>query len=402
MSTATVPDPLLYHLKRGLLASTSVTGGDPNASMSVSEALSDYYLDKNYGLGGAGAEPKRVRIVMQDLERFVPNVQTVAGMFAVPGTPPSDFASLKSIGEFVRKAAYLAVAGREMPDDNKEFIWHYDIQDPDDNRDAVIQWFTTDKSVENDVKKTSFVKNAADFLRQGLHEKYSTEVINNATQPTPKISYEEFVLRVATVVMAGLNVWLAYQYIDHVPVGVVGGHKYDSFLETQVRQLTKVVFVANLLRAAHNVATTETAKAAIQTAFNSVLALPAKDPEMLGEFLSDRTKPKHLDNLYKANVEKSAELYDAATDLEEKDLKMRQAQDNLRAINTNDELMTTVRRRAYILYVVVWVMMAALVGALSLAMATGSYSVLYVTAAVVCALVLVTEVTRGVGKLLQI
>jgi hypothetical protein len=152
---------------------------------------------------------------------------------------------------------------------------------------------------------------------------------------------------------------MAYQYIDYVPIGVVEGPKYDSFIETQLRQLTKVVFVANMLRAAHPTADNDK-KPAIVAAFNKVIEIPKKDRAMLADFL-DSKSPKYLDTLYQTNVDKSAELYNAATALEEKDAKMRQAQDNLRAINTNDELMTTVRRRAYILYIVVWVLMAEVV-----------------------------------------
>jgi hypothetical protein len=162
-----------------------------------------------------------------------------------------------------------------------------------------------------------------------------------------------------------------------------------------------VVFVANLLRAAYDYATDNGIKEKIVNAFNSVVSLPAKDPTMLGDFLNPNSS-KYLDTMYKTNVDTSSRLYDTATDLEANDAKMRQAQDNLRAINTNDELMTAVRRRAYIMYIVVWVMMAALVGALALALATGNTGLVYAIAAVVCLLVLVTEVTRGVGKLLRI
>lgn len=397
--TTSVGDKLLEVLKRELLASATATEQSP-AIASISPALEDYYKDSNYGLPSTGSPPQNVKIVYQlsgeeaGLAKSFNYPATAAAMFTDTATTPT-FSTIKDIGVFVQKVAYLTAAGNTEKDNPKGYIGSYDVKDPDENKAGLMSIFEGGMKSDTDFLNLSFVKYIKDLGRPILQEAYvKFKTIK------PEASYEEYLNVYAVGLISALRMWYAYQYIDHVPVGVAE-QKYDSFLETQVRQLTKVVFAANLLRAAHGAATTTAAQAAIQTAFNAVTALPRTDKTMLGEFLAEGGS-KNLDKMYKENVDKSSKLYDAATDLEERDAKMRQAQDNLRAINTNDELMTAVRRRAFIIYVVVWVMMAALVGALALALATGNSGVMYVTIAVVCGLVLMTEVTRGISRLLRV
>ena len=398
-----VTDRLLAYLQTGLLASTSVKEGNPNADASISQALSDYYLDKNYGLGGAGADPKRVKIVFQSTGEEAKLGETynypnrAALMFSDPSNMTSKFGTIKDIGEFVQKVVYLTVSNGL---DEVGYIGSYDIKDPVENERALTELSSKSGVSDTEASNLRIVKHTESIIRPEIERRYTPATATKKSDGTVT-TLDEQVVKIVFVVSLALRPWLAYQCIDYVPVGVAGGQKYDSFLETQVRQLTKVVFVANLLRAAYVFATSAEAKQAIVRAFNNVLDIPKKDPALLGDFLNPGSK-KHLDVLYQENVVKSAELYDAATELEGKDVKMRQAQDNLRAINTNDELMTAVRRRAYIMYVVVWVMIAALVGALTIAFATGNSGIMYATVAVVFVLVLLSEVTRGIAKLLRI
>lgn len=389
-------DALLEDLKRSLFASASAIN---QTNVSISPAFSDYYLDSNYGLGGAGGSPSTVKIVFLASEQFDEELKSsydyvgiVANMFSEPTAKTvfkPTFDSIHGLGQFVQAAAYTALSENVY---SEKFIGQFDIKVPDENREAMKEIYTIKEDKVDAFANTAYFRHVlAALIKMSAGSDILSE--NEGTR-------DEKEKLAANVVTIGLRPWRAYQYIDYVPIGG-GSEKYDSFLETQVRQLTKVVFVANLLRAAHSRAVTPVAKAAIGNAFNQVIRLPEMDSTMLKDFL-DKDNVKNLDNMFKANVEKSAELYDAASDLENKDAKMRQAQDNLRAINTNDELMTNVRRRAFILYVVVWVMMIALVGALSIAFATGNSGVMYATVAVVCVLVLLTEVTRGIGKLLRI
>jgi hypothetical protein len=399
-------DGLLSTLKSGVMASTVVADGNVNTVNSISEALSDYYLDSNYGIPGAVLQPRRVHIFIgsrTDAPKWMSNYNYTQKTIEMINGYSDDrlstvFGSVQNLGGFVQEVVYNT-AGTGSGKDTKDYIGVYDITDPEIRRKSLEEIFKREtKMTEDEISRLIFVNHLIAFLRPGFMDSYANWKLTD--DKANKSTYEEYLSMSATIMLPVLMPWMAYQYIDYVPIGVVEGPKYDSFIETQLRQLTKVVFVANMLRAAHSAATNDQ-KPAIVAAFNKVIEIPKKDRAMLADFL-DSKSPKYLDTLYKTNVDKSAELYNAATALEEKDAKMRQAQDNLRAINTNDELMTTVRRRAYILYIVVWVLMAALVGALSLAAATRSYGVMYATVAVVCVLVLLTEVTRGVGKILRI
>lgn len=388
---------LLDVLKRELLVSATATDNPQIANDSISVAFADYYLDSNYGLGGVEL-PTKVKILMPLKSGEVDAYNypaTAAAMFGGTGTTTYKFGTIKDIGSFVQSVAYITYSEGEV---KEGFNGKLDITDPEVNSEALTEFFGMDTVSPTEGSKLKISKYITELVRPIIAKGYTKETAPK-TSDGNSMTLEEVIAISGYSSALILRPWLAYQYIDYVPIGTEK-QKYDSFLETQVRQLTKVVFVANLLRAAYKVAS-NAAKPAITTAFNDVIRLPDIDITMLGEFLA-KGGPKNLDKMYQDNVKKSAELYNAATDLEVNDAKMRQAQDNLRAINTNDELMTSVRRRAFILYIVVCVMMAALVGALSLALATGNSGVMYTTIAVVCVLVLLTEVTRGIGRILRV
>jgi hypothetical protein len=192
----------------------------------------------------------------------------------------------------------------------------------------------------------------------------------------------------------------AYKYIDHLQLPQHG--TYDSFLEFQVRQLTKVVFVARMLMvAAGNAGISPEQKEAVTAAFNKVVGLPDIDAQMLGPFLNPND-PKFLDRLYEENSKRSSQLHADARALEADDATMRVVQDNLRSVNSNDELVRIVRFRAFWGSVVVGVLTVALVAALYFTLFTGRLATMYTIIAAASVLVLIAEVFRGVGAILRL
>jgi hypothetical protein len=81
---------------------------------------------------------------------------------------------------------------------------------------------------------------------------------------------------------------------------------------------------------------------------------------------------------------------------------MRRVQDNLRAINTNDGLMRTLRWRAAVASIVVSVLTVMLVVALVWCKGTGRNGVMYIIIVVVSVLVLLMESVRGVSRILRL
>lgn len=190
----------------------------------------------------------------------------------------------------------------------------------------------------------------------------------------------------------------AYKYIDHLQLPQHG--TYDGFLEFQVRQLTKVVFVARMLMAAAATADEEQ-KPSLVAAFNKVIGLPDVDKQMLRDFL-DPQSSKHLDKLYEKNSKRSSQLHADARALEADDATMRVVQDNLRSVNSNDELVRVVRFRAFWGSIVVGVLTVALVAALYFTLFTGRLATMYTIIAAASVLVLIAEVFRGVGAILRL
>jgi hypothetical protein len=240
---------LLAVLRKNLLASATATGTASDAS--ISEPFADYYKDWNYGLRGTETATK-VKLVFQntgdeaDLAKTINYPARVVDMFRNDYTA-FNFESIEAIGSFVQQVPYLTLsAGVHAPG----FVGKYDIKDPEESREALIQLYAQ-TNVEN--LNSDYVKHVRNLYRADAEKVYNSGK-NNKKSDGKLLTLEESVTLQSAYVTVVLRLWLAYQYIDYVPIGTTN-QKYDSFLETQVRQLTKVVFVANLLRAAYDYAT---------------------------------------------------------------------------------------------------------------------------------------------------
>lgn len=392
--------------------------GEVSSAMaaSVSSVFGDFYLDANYGLRGQGASiqaPSHVFIVPGAVGDSLFTNEINYGLYASAVLQCSNdeaidskwFGSIEQMANFVRAVAYEAAgldwhsaAGYDAPPSKP--MAPGQSKENEENKPAVRGVFGTPDSTGAMVAATAATQRASRAY-SAILAKTIIDVGQPASQSTADSRFN------------ALRLWLAYQYIDHAPVKTEGD--YDSFLEVMVRQLTKVVFVAKLLHAAFDkpyMAGSIPGKAdepctggvglGVAGYFIRVLSLPYNDETMLGPFLDSTNDKQYLDNMYMTNVTTSARLYKTAQELEKKDGVMRRVQDNLRSINTNDELIRVARFRAYVLYILTWVCTVLLAASLYFAYQTGRTGTMYTVVAVVAVLVLLIEAFRGVQRIVMI
>ena len=414
--SATVLDAFKSHLFIHASDLDSTEGEVISSAMaeSVGRVFADYYMDANYGVTGGGASVEAPKYVF----------------IASPPPAGSDDTLFKSDFDYGAVAAELLSDTSDHEVDSK---WFETIADMS-NFVRAVAYQACDPPLEWWEPGLGYDAKAADPMPRGQTKEkasnqpavkgiFAVEGADGKVSPTSKSSqrnsraYQAMLTKTkekfgssggaaaADANFDALRLWLAYQYIDHAPIATAGD--YDSFLEIQVRQLTKVVFVAKILQAASEYSAGSSSGDAASpgspvTYFNKVMSLPYNDATMLGPFLDPKNDTQYLDNMYRANVDTSARLYDTAQELESKDMVMRRVQDNLRSINSNDELIRIVRRRAFIGYVVVGVLMLLVGAALFFTLVTGRSSLMYVVVSIVCLVVLVAESLRGVDRILRL
>lgn len=294
------------------------------------------------------------------------------------------FGSVSGLSNFVTEVSFMALRINEAPG-----VVNIDTSHPLSTSEGIVKTFTKGELV------SMFAGNsgAGSSVLQSLRSYYAKSVSPAALDAHTEQAYGR------------LRLLAAYQYIDVADVSLSaspvaeasdsGG--YDTFIVHQLRKLTKVVVVAQLLRSASLLGSTER----LTKVYNDVCDLPWSDETMLKNF-NDSANANYLDTLYNDNVRKSRDLASGTESLLEVGDRARRVQDNLRAASVSDEQASSQRRRAYIMYVVAAVMLAALAAALGAMYAFAAQSATWLVTAVVVATVAVMESVSGVKALMSV